>query len=530
MNAFFTHISILRSPVMKKILLVLCFAGLFWGFSSFAQQTLEKNHLVINVDLGKQAIDKHIYGHFSEHLGSCIYGGLWVGENSSIPNVRGIRKDVVEALRKIQIPNLRWPGGCFADTYHWKDGVGPREKRPTIVNTNWGGVTEDNHFGTHEFMDLAEQLGCEAYITGNVGSGTVQEMSQWVEYLTFDGQSPMADWRRANGREKPWKVLFWGIGNEAWGCGGNMRPEYYADQIRKYGTYLNDFGGKHLMRIASGPSDRDYRWTEVVMREAGRMIDGIGLHYYTVDWNQKGSATQFDEKGWFKTLKMTLVMKELIERHSAIMDQYDPDKRKGLMVDEWGTWYDVEPGTNPGFLYQQNSLRDALVAGINLNIFNNHADRVRMANIAQMVNVLQSVILTKDEKMVLTPTYHVFDLYKVHQGALLLPVEMEPAEYELAGEKIPAVSVSASRDQAGKIHVTFCNLDPNRINTVTADLRGARATKISGQILTASAINAHNTFEKPNQVQVASFGNAKLTSLGFQVPLPPKSVVLLELE
>ena len=487
-------------------------------------------HLIINADQGKLTISKHVYGHFSEHLGHCIYGGLWVGEQAAIPNVRGIRKDVVEALRRIQIPNLRWPGGCFADTYHWKDGIGPREKRPTIVNTHWGGVTEDNHFGTHEFMDLCGQLGAEAYICGNVGSGTVQEMAQWVEYLTFDGKSPMADWRRSHGREEPWKVSFWGIGNESWGCGGNMRPEYYADLARRYQTYLLNFGGNRLTKVACGPNSDDYRWTEVLMREAGSLIDGLGFHYYTVDWSNKGSATQFDESAWFKTLKKTLLMEELIERHSTIMDKYDPQHRVGLMVDEWGTWYDVEPGTNPGFLYQQNSLRDALVAGINLNIFNNHCERVKMANIAQLVNVLQSVILTRDEKMILTPTYYVFDFYKVHQDATLLPIAIESAEYLFQSEKIPAVSVSASRDKVGRIHVTFCNLDPNNSNSIGADLRGTRISRITGRVLTAGAINAHNTFENPEMVRPAEFQGARLTGNGFDVTLPSKSVVVLELE
>ncbi len=515
---------------MKKTLAFLSVFSVLFMLGGNAGRAASPNQLIINADQGRLIISKHVYGHFSEHLGHCIYGGLWVGEQSSIPNVRGIRKDVVEALRKMQIPNLRWPGGCFADTYHWKDGIGPREKRPTIINTHWGGVTEDNHFGTHEFMDLCSQLGAEAYICGNVGSGTVQEMAQWVEYLTFDGKSPMADWRRSNGQQEPWKVRFWGIGNESWGCGGNMRPEFYADLARRYQTYLLNFGGNRLTKIASGPNNDDYRWTEVLMREAGSEIDGLGFHYYTVDWSNKGSATQFDESAWFKVLKKTLFMEELIERHSTVMDRYDPQQRVGLMVDEWGTWYDVEPSTNPGFLYQQNSLRDALVAGINLNIFNNHCERVRMANIAQLVNVLQSVVLTKDEKMVLTPTYHVFEFYKVHQDATLLPVIFESAEYAYNGEKIPAISASASRDKAGRIHVTLCNLDPNKPNSISAVLRGAKLSKVSGRVLTASAINAHNTFENPEVVKPSDFKGARLTSYGFEVTLPSKSVVVLEME
>ena len=489
------------------------------------------NKVVINADQGRDRISRHIYGHFSEHLGHCIYGGIWVGENSPIPNVRGIRKDIVEALRQIKVPNVRWPGGCFADTYHWKDGIGPKEKRPTIVNVHWGGVTENNHFGTHEFMDFCEQVGCEPYFCGNVGSGTVQEMAEWVEYTTFEGKSPMADLRRANGRDKPWKISLWGVGNEVWGCGGNMRPAYYADVYRQYRTYLRDYGDNRLFRVACGPSDANYEWTDVLLHEAGRQMDGIGLHFYTVlNWNKKGSATEFDEAGWFSVLKKTLEMETLVERHSAVMDKYDPQKKVALVVDEWGTWYDVEPGTNPGFLYQQNTLRDALVAGINLNVFNNHCSRVRVANIAQMINVLQAIILTRDDKIVLTPTYHVFDLYKVHQDALMLPVFVETDKYTYQTDSIPAVSVSASRDNSGRIHVTLCNLDPASPRTVPIELRGARVKGVTGQVLTAPAMNARNTFEQGDAVKPMPFSGARVTPEGLEVSLPAKSVVALELQ
>src|SRR5574343_998999 len=369
-------------------------------------------------------ISKHIYGHFAEHLGRCIYDGFWVADTMKVPKKDRIRLDVVDALKRIKIPNLRWPGGCFADEYHWRDGIGPRAQRPKMVNTNWGGVTEDYSFGAHEFMELCELLQCEPYIAANVGSGTVEEMAKWVEYFNFDGVSPMANLRKQNGHPKPWKVSMWGVGNESWGCGGNMRPEYYADQYRRYATYARDYAGAPLKRIASGASDGDYNWTEVMMRQVPlHMMYGLTLHYYTLpsgSWSgSKGSATSFSEEEYFKTMKNGLRMEDYVTKHSAIMDKYDKDKRVALLVDEWGVWTDVEPGTNPGFLYQQNSLRDALLAGTTLNIFNNHADRVRGANLAQSINVLQSVIITKGRQMVLTPTYHVFDLYKVHQEATL---------------------------------------------------------------------------------------------------------------
>ena len=489
------------------------------------------NDLIINADLGKAKISRHIYGHFAEHLGRCIYDGIWVGEDAAIPNTRGIRSDIVEALRRIDIPNLRWPGGCFADEYHWPDGVGPRESRPCMVNTHWGGVTENNHFGTHEFMDLCDQLGCEPYISGNVGSGTVREMQQWVEYLTFDGQSPMADLRRANGREAPWKIRFWGVGNENWGCGGRMRPEFYADQYRRYSTYCRDLGGNRLFKIACGANSADYAWTQVLMREASRFFDGLSLHYYTVtgSWQHKGSATQFGEAEWFAMLKKALFVDELVSKHSAIMDCYDPEKRVALILDEWGTWHDVEPGTNPGFLYQQNTLRDALVAGITLNVLNQHSDRVRGANIAQTINVLQAMVLTRDDKMVLTPTYHVFEMFKVHQDATSLPVAIHCAGYVHGDESIPAVSVSASRDKAGKVYLSLCSLDPNRGMDVACTVRGFVPSGVTGRILTAEAINAHNTFEHPDVVQPAPFGGAQLAGESLSIALPPRSVVVLAL-
>jgi len=513
---------------MKKIISVIACVLLSYGIPLFAQ-----NKLIINADQGKEPINKNIYGHFSEHLGHCIYGGYWVGENSPIPNTRGIRNDVVKALKDIQIPNLRWPGGCFADEYHWMDGIGPRDKRPKMVNTHWGGVTEDNSFGTHEFLDLCEQLGCEPYITGNLGSGSVEEMSKWVEYISFGGESPMANLRKQNGREQPWKIKFWGVGNESWGCGGNMTPEFYCDQYRRYATYCRNYDDNRLYKIACGANDADYNWTEVLMKNIGRQIQGLSLHYYTIpsgNWGKKGSATQFDETEYFNTISRTLVMNELISKHSTIMDKYDPQKRVGLMVDEWGIWTDVEPGTNPGFLYQQNSLRDAIVAAVNLNIFNNHCDRVKMANIAQTVNVLQAVVLTDKEKMLLTPTYWTYFLYKVHQNATLLPISLSTDSYELNGKKMDAISISASKDVSGKIHITLVNIDPNKTQTVETELRGFTAKKVSGKILTSAKINDYNTFEKPNTVYVKDFGDAKLSAGKLNVFLPSKSVVMLEIE
>jgi len=488
------------------------------------------NVLVIDADKGKEPISRHIYGHFSEHLGRCIYEGIWVGEESPIPNVRGIRKDVVEALRRIKIPVLRWPGGCFADEYHWRDGIGPRPRRPSMINTHWGGVVENNHFGTHEFLDLCEQLGCEPYICGNLGSGTVEEMQDWVEYITFDGKSPMADLRRENGREEPWKLRYFGVGNENWGCGGNMTPEFYANLYRRYATYVRNFGGNQVFKVACGANSFDYGWTEVLMRDARHIMNGLALHYYCGSGKKSRSATQFDEEDWFALLQRALRMEELVTKHSAIMDKYDPQRRVALLVDEWGAWHAVEPGTNPGFLYQQNSLRDALVAGVTFNIFNQHCDRVKMANIAQTINVLQAMVLTDKEKMILTPTYHVFEMYTAHHDATLLGSTLESERYAFGTESIPAVSASASRRKDGKIHVTLCNLDPNRPMEVSCELKGVKAKALSGRVLTAGAITAHNTFAQPETVKPATFDAMKVTEKGFTATLPAKSVVLVAIE
>jgi len=492
------------------------------------------NRITINTDITKGKINRNIYGHFSEHLGRCIYEGLWVGEGSPIPNTNGIRNDVVAALKEMKIPVLRWPGGCFADEYHWKDGIGPKETRKRMINTHWGGVLENNHFGTHEFMMLCEMLGCEPYINGNVGSGTVQEMSEWVEYLTFEGVSPMAELRKDNGREEPWKVKYFGVGNENWGCGGNMRPEFYADLYRQFQTYVRNYGDNQIHKIACGPNGDDYAWMETLMKQAHRFMDSITLHYYTIPgefWTIKGSATGFPDEEFTNTLRKSFFMEELITKHSAIMDQYDPEKRVGLLVDEWGTWYDVEPGTNPGFLYQQNTIRDALVAGISLNIFNQHCDRVQMANIAQLVNVLQSVILTEGDKMILTPTYHVFNMFKVHQDAQLLDTHLLTAELGSGKEAFPQLSVSASKNDAGQIHISICNLDHLASTKVELDLRGlvSAEVKVKGTTLTSDTTDGHNTFDHPEQVAPVEFTAFNLLGTVLQAEFAPMSVTVLAL-
>ncbi|MFI1744639.1 alpha-N-arabinofuranosidase [Thalassobellus sediminis] len=495
----------------------------------YSQEKITK--LTINNSEDSPVINKHIYGHFAEHLGRCIYDGFFVGDTSKIANTNGVRNDIIEALKALKIPNLRWPGGCFADTYHWKDGIGPQEGRPTIVNQWWGGVTEDNSFGTHDFLNMCELLETEPYLSGNVGSGTVQELADWVQYTNFGGKSPMSDLRKKNGRSEPWKVKYWGIGNEAWGCGGNMTASYYANEYRKYATFISDWnntGG--LKRIASGASSDDYEWTETLMKNIpNNMLGGLALHHYSViDWKNKGDAVSFTEDQYFATMTEALKMEELVTKHAAIMDKYDPKKKIDLVVDEWGGWYSVEEGTNPGFLYQQNTMRDAVLAGVTLNIFNNHADRVRMANLAQTVNVLQAVILTDKAKMILTPTYYVMQMYAVHQDAKLLPLIFESPMYNYSGKSLPAISVSASKDANEFIHISLVNIDANKENIIEIDLKEFSIKNVSASIISSKKLQDYNSFDNPENIQPTNYKGFKIKNGKLHVVVPPFSVIVLE--
>jgi alpha-L-arabinofuranosidase len=494
---------------------------------------------VINVDIEGPRINRHVYGHFAEHLGRCIYGGFYVGEDSDVPNEGGIRLDVVEALKALDIPNLRWPGGCFADEYHWRDGIGPKEDRPVMVNTHWGGVEENNHFGTHEFMALCELLETEPYISGNVGSGTVQEMSEWVEYLTRDGDSPAVRERKANGREEPWKVKYWGLGNETWGCGGNMSAEQYALEARRYATYCRDYGDNKLYRIAAGASDFSYGWTETLMKQLSHLgcqrverplYQAVSVHYYTIagTWADKGAATVFTEDEYYATMAKAARTDELLTGHANVMDLYDPQREIGIVLDEWGTWWNVEPGTNPGFLYQQNTMRDALVASLHFDIFHRHADRLVMANIAQTVNVLQAMILTDPETkaLVLTPTYHVFRMNKGHQDAASLRVDALGAvpSREVDGRALETVSISASRKD-GRLLVSLSNLDAERAQDVEIDLRGGSLAEVEALILTAGALQDHNTPQMPETVAPRAHEGVSVEGGRLRVHLPAHSFV-----
>jgi alpha-N-arabinofuranosidase len=491
--------------------------------------------VTVTVDATKPGpvINKNVYGQFAEHLGTGIYEGLWVGPKSKIPNTKGWRNDVVGALKELKVPLVRWPGGCFADEYHWRDGIGPRDKRPVKVNTNWGGVEESNAVGTHEFFDLAELLGADTYVNGNLGSGTVQEMADWIEYMTSDSKSTLANLRRKNGREKPFKVDFFAIGNESWGCGGEMKAETYAALYRQYHTFLK---APHHLRpkmIASGSHSDDTHWSDLLSRELKGKTVGISFHYYTIPtgkWDVKGAATGFKESEWAATMHQTLRMDGFIKNNIAKLDKNDPEKKIGFLVDEWGTWYDVEKGTNAGFLFQQNTLRDAVVAALNFNIFHNYADRVTMTNIAQMVNVLQAMILTDKERMVLTPTYHAFHMYRPFQDAASLPVAIRNnTVYRLGGVQVNAVSASAARAKDGKLVVGLVNTDPHKPAEVTLDVKGAPAVSATGSVLTAARMDAHNSFDAPEAIKPAPF-SATAQAGKLKLSLPPKSVVVVNVD
>lgn len=509
-----------------KIILLFCIC-IFTNISVFSQN----NKIVIKTQEGKDTISRFIYGHFAEHLGRCIYDGIWVGENSSIPNTRGIRNDVVSALKEIQVPVLRWPGGCYADIYQWQDGVGPKDKRPATINMFWGTVSEDNSFGTHEFLDLCEMLGTEPYLAVNVGSGTVQSAKDWIEYVNSDKESEMTQWRKQNGRQEPWKVKFWGIGNESWGCGGNMDADNYADLFKQFATYCwVDY------RVASGGLNFDMNWTETLMKDTKnyqQLIQGYSFHHYTVchSWEKKGSAINFDESEWFLTMSRNLEVEKDLKGHFEIMDKYDPEKKIGLIADEWGNWHDAEPGTNASFLYQQNTLRDALTASLYLNIFNSHCDRVKMANVAQIVNVLQAMVLTQGDKLVKTPSFYVFKMYTVHHDALMLPLDITAEKYTSGDQSMPGLSASASKNKQGEINITVTNVNPSKaVNTVvTLDNKG-KFEVVGAKVITADQMNALNDFDKEEAVTLNEFKDYKLTAEGLSVDLPAKSVVLLTLK
>jgi alpha-N-arabinofuranosidase len=509
--------------------------------AAFAASPPGVTALTIHADRPGATINKNVYGQFSEHLGSGIYGGIYVGENSPIPNTRGFRNDVIAALKELKVPIVRWPGGCFADEYHWRDGIGPRDKRPVRINANWGGVPENNAFGTHEFFDFLDLIGADAYINANVGTGTPQETAQWLEYMTGDQDTTLVQERKANGREKPWKVAIYAMGNETWGCGGNMRADYYADVYNRFATFVKARNRPEL--LASGDHDEHTDFTTALMNHMTidhAPMDAISFHYYTIlgpRWEDKDTATGFSESGWINTFANTLKMDGFIKAHVAIMEDVETrnpsvfrGRKTGFYVDEWGTWYQPAPGSNPGFLVQQNTIRDAIVAAANFNIFHKYADRVRMTAIAQTINVLQAMILTDGRKMLLTPTYHVYHMYKPFQEATSLPVDIKTGTYSYGKWVVPQVSASAAKTRDGAVVVGLANLDPHEGASISAVISGAHAKRVKGEILAADAMDAHNTFEHPDAVHPVRFNGATLAGNRLTAKLPPMSVVVLTVQ
>ena len=493
----------------------------------------------LSVDVSKTGakIDRNIFGQFAEHLGHGIYDGIWVGPDSPIPNTRGIRSDVVAALKAIKVR----PGGCFADEYHWRNGIGPQ--RAVTLNPNWGGVTEPNTFGTHEFMDFMDQIGSEAYVSVNVGSGTPHEAADWLEYMTAVPPDSLAKERAANGHPSPYKVTYLGVGNESWDCGGNMTPDYYVSQMKIYSRFVRNYNPAQqskdqMLKIAVGPGGAEPRfveWTEAVMKAYQQHtwswdISGLSMHSYTVGrWEDKFKSTGFGENEYAQFLKLTLDMDGLINKYSAIMDRYDPQKKVALVVDEWGSWYAPLAGSNPGFLVQQNSMRDAILAALNLNIFARHADRVRGANIAQMINVLQAMIMTDKEKMVLTPTYYVFKMYVPFQDATLVPVTFDAGAYTQENVSLPRLDAIAAKDAGGKLWLEITNLDPNQPVEIEANLAGVTDRSAGGQTLTAPKVDSVNTFDAPNTVAPKPI-SAKIQDGKLNLKLEPKSVTVISVE
>lgn len=543
--ALFGRCSIVAfSRITRRALLAICILPFNLALPGMAQTApasdADKVRLSIDVSKAGPKIDRNIFGQFAEHLGHGVYEGIWVGPDSSLPNTGGMRNDVIAALKALKVPNVRWPGGCFADEYHWRKGIG--SQRVVTLNPNWGGVIEPNTFGTHEYLDFLDQIGAEAYLSINLGSGTPQEAAEWLEYLTTNQPTTLGKERAANGHPAPYKIAYLGIGNESWDCGGNMTPDYYLGQLKIYSRFVRNFnpaqqGKQQMLKIAVGPGGNEPRfveWTEEVMKAWQQHqwswdMNGLSLHNYTVvRWDNKFASVGFGETEYGQILKNTLEMEGLVSRYSATMDKYDPQKKIALVVDEWGSWYAPLPGSNPGFLAQQNSMRDAVLAALNLNIFARHADRVRMANIAQMINVLQAMILTDKEKMVRTPSYYVYKMYVPFQDATFVPVAFNAGTYTHGDISLPRVDAIAAKDATGRLWLAITNLDPNQSIDIEANLAGITARSAAGETLTALKVDSVNTFEAPNTV-VPKPVSATVQGGKLTLKLEPKSVTVISI-
>ncbi|MBQ8893868.1 MAG: alpha-N-arabinofuranosidase [Clostridia bacterium] len=478
---------------------------------------MKKIYLVHPQKIG--TIAPELYGHFIEHIGGVFYDGLWVGKDSPIPNIRGFRKDLVEKLKAIHPPVLRWPGGCFAETYDWRDGIG--EERPTRISwwTGRDGRYEPNAVGTHEFMDLCEMVGAKAYFAANLTTVSPLHIRDWMDYcLSPRGTTTLAKEREKNGHPEPFDIPFWGIGNENWGGGGRMRPEFYADEYRRFATVLRNAAGDTEF-YACGSDSEDYNWTHGVVPglkdRRGRIdAEGFAMHYYC---GKAGDPVAFTEEEWDELIAKAQKMEAIIKRNWNIICAHGAQDKLKLIVDEWGCWHPDGSGPSKGYnlFEQQSTMRDAMVAALTLNIFNNHCDKVRMANVAQLVNNLHCLFLAGGANCIVTPTYHVFDLYKGHQGAEAIQV--------IADDQL---SVSASVKD-GKLLVTVGNLSCREDATFTLESLGlSLAAKGKGRLLAHGDLHAHNTFEEPERVQPVDFE----FDADQPVSLPKGGIAALEVE
>jgi alpha-N-arabinofuranosidase len=476
-------------------------------------------------------VGRYLYSHFAEHLGRCIYGGIWVGEDSKIENEGGVRLDTARALKRLALPALRWPGGCFADNYHWMDGIGPREKRPKRYNL-WWKQPETNQFGTDEFIRLCRMIDAEPYICLNVGSGTVEEASGWVEYCNASQPTALVNLRKANGHPEPYAVKFWGIGNENWGCGGSMRPEYYADLYRRFATYVRKAAEEGAKLIACGSHPELQDWDErflKAMKGACPLVDSLALHAY---FGQGMNDVDFSDDDYYRLIGSIKVLKRKLAQTTELAQAYSTyEHRIDVVMDEWGTWY--KQATVEGGLYQQNTMRDALFAAASFHCFHEYGERLWMTNMAQTVNVLQALILTKGPEMILTPTYHIYEMFRQHRDGDLVvcKVRNSPTLSSPDAEDRDAISASTTLSADGKaLFLSILNLDLAQTYTIDVNVTNAAEWKVQQvRRLATGDIRSHNTFEDPDKVrpeEVRLEGSDDLSAVRFL----PQSVTTIRME
>jgi alpha-L-arabinofuranosidase len=526
--------------------------------STIAGDSSADAHIEVLLDETLGTISPNIYGHFTENLSGVIYDGIWVGENSKVPNLSGIRKQLIEELRKIKPPLVRWPGGCFADSYDWRDGIGPTNKRPRRTNFWAGGEAasapaahryDPNRFGTNEFVQFCRYVGAQPYLAANLRSLPAEQFYHWVEYCNSPaGSTTLADERASSGYREPFDVLYWGVGNESWGCGGNFTAQEYGVEYRRFTTWVPTYG-KQLRFIASGPNSGELDWTRGFLEEVARKgkeqiqaIYGLSLHHYawnlsrgkTQDWNEgKGDALKFDAVDWYELLREGDRLENLIASHWQGMAEIDTSHHIKLAVDEWGPWYRPGSELTPGDqLEQLPTLRDAVFSGMTLDIFNRHPEKVAIACCAQLINCLNSLYLAHEDNFCVTPVGHVFAMYAAHQGGQGLRTEFSAPDifYQRDGKQVSFWGLHGSASRRGNtVVLTAVNPHVNRTVEARVALRGGSAKSIIATVLTAPDIHARNTFEQQNTV-VPKTENVKLYSGELEFQFPAASVTKLQIE